>query len=622
MQNVGSNYIAHEKLGTGATGDVWRGTDREGDPVAIKLLHAEFSGRRDVVHRFIQERNLLTDIAHPHVVRVRDLVYDRSLLAIVMDLVDGGDLAHLLHSAGALSLERTRAIAADIAMGLAAIHAGDIVHLDLKPANVLMHRDGDQESALIADLGVSQLAQGPAGVAEHPRFGTPQYTAPEVVSGTTVGSAADVYALALLMMEMLTGQPTFGGDDPDDVFAILDAQVSQEVERPARADDATWALLASMLVKDPDGRPTAAEVALSLGVPAETLDSTAFRGAASALGTSGGGEGTLILDDPDASGLPTLAGSPQPAGSRTVNLGHRTSILRTAQTVRLGARGSRTIALPAALQPGAPTADAPTTVQYPDRSTPSLVDETPPRRRRFMPLFIVLGLGVLVGAVSVGVLLTVRDADPPSPPASTSAGPGSDGEILVEDVTGMTEEDARAALGDQVTVEAVTVPGDEEQDGLVVATRPEAGGAVMPGDTVTLEVAEALVTEPLSSQPANTAGGRADQGAVTVGGERVSNAVVIDANTQLVKVTYNLHQRYTSVDTDLVVPDDATEVQVVVTVDDEEVLSQTVAPGERIPVTADVSGAQRIAFTVTSADGTAHPTFALADGVLGAEADA
>lgn len=155
MQNVGSNYIAHEKLGTGATGDVWRGTDREGDPVAIKLLHAEFSGRRDVVHRFIQERNLLTDIAHPHVVRVRDLVYDRSLLAIVMDLVDGGDLAHLLHSAGALSLERTRAIAADIAMGLAAIHAGDIVHLDLKPANVLMHRDGDQESALIADLGVS-----------------------------------------------------------------------------------------------------------------------------------------------------------------------------------------------------------------------------------------------------------------------------------------------------------------------------------------------------------------------------------------------------------------------------------------------------------------------------------
>ena len=108
MLNVGSNFVAHTMLGAGGTGDVWRGTDRDENPVAIKILHPEFSSRRDVVRRFIQERELLTEIDHPHVVRVHDLVYDSGTLAIIMDLVDGGDLADLLHRSGALPLKRAR----------------------------------------------------------------------------------------------------------------------------------------------------------------------------------------------------------------------------------------------------------------------------------------------------------------------------------------------------------------------------------------------------------------------------------------------------------------------------------------------------------------------------------
>src|SRR5699024_2861261 len=113
MLNVGSNYVALEQLGTGGTGVVWRGKDRTESPVAIKILHPEFSGRRDVVRRFIQERELLTEIDHRHVVRVHDLVYDGGTLAIVMDLVTGGDPAERLHRDGPLPAEPRRAVAPD-----------------------------------------------------------------------------------------------------------------------------------------------------------------------------------------------------------------------------------------------------------------------------------------------------------------------------------------------------------------------------------------------------------------------------------------------------------------------------------------------------------------------------
>ena len=612
MQKVGSNYVARQLIGTGATGDVWRGVDQDDAPVAIKILHAEYSRRRDVVHRFIQERDLLTEIQHPHVVHVHDLVYDRSTLAIVMDLIGGGDLSLLLVEEGPLGLERTRRIAADIAGGLAAIHAADIVHLDLKPGNVLLRREGEQdgaaESALIADLGVSQLAQGPAGVAEHPRFGTPQYTAPEVVMGGAVGSAADVYALGLLMVEMLDGHPAFGRTDPEDVFAILDAQASEEPARPEAVDDDTWTLITSMIAKDPEARPTAAEVALELGVTPAELDTSAFRGAASALGDAPPHEPDSTTDEATSA----AHGVSDPA--RTVDLGHRTSILRSAQTVRLGARGSRTIALPLGLQPGAVDDSSSDSA---DPAEGDVTSERGPRRRRPMVLALVLIGGVLLGALSVGAFLSLREPGPQPTQATSTA---TDGSIEVQDVTGMDEQEARAALGDQFEVDVVSVPGEAGQEGLVQGTRPAAGERALPGDTVTLEIAEELATQPLSDLPANTAGGRAGEGEVAVGGSTVQNAVTIQGNTARVEVTYMLQQRYITADTDVVVPDDGTAVRLSVEVDGTTVLEQEVQPGEQVPVTADVTGAQRLTFTVTSVDETSSPSFAFADGVLGGEA--
>ncbi|MGP5079935.1 protein kinase domain-containing protein [Brachybacterium alimentarium] len=614
MLNVGSNYIARELLGTGATGDVWRGSDREDAPVAIKILHPEFAGRRDVVHRFIQERELLTEIDHPHVVRVHDLIYDRGTLAIVMDMVTGGDLSALLLREGPLPLERVRTLAAEVAMGLAAIHAADIVHLDLKPGNVLIQLEGGSEHALIADLGVSQLAQGPAGVAEHPRFGTPQYTAPEVVKGGAVGSAADVYALGLLIVEMLDGSPALGAIDPDDVFEILEAQVSEEIERPSAADDLTWQLVSTMLAKDPDERPTAAEAALGLGASARELDAAAFRGAASALGTGAPEDehpqGTSEVTRPDG------AVGGKGSGALTVNLGHRTSILRSAQTVRFGARGSRTIALPAALQPGAlaqagggepPGAGGPAADGASVRR---------PRRRGRFAVGLALGLAVVLGAVAVGTLLPLGEVE--SPPTTSTASSVPEGSVTVEDVSGMTEDAARDALGEAVEVKTIKVPGESGQEGTVLGTQPEAGSTVEQGSTVTLAIATGLETRPLASLPANTAGGRTTEESVAVGGTP-SEAIVVRANRPEVQVTYMVQARYISVEARMSVPDDGTLTLVTVEVDGELVAEETIEPGGSAPLTADVTDAQRLTLTATSSDDSTNPVIALSEGILAGE---
>ncbi|WP_422115732.1 NPCBM/NEW2 domain-containing protein [Brachybacterium sp. UNK5269] len=238
-----------------------------------------------------------------------------------------------------------------------------------------------------------------------------------------------------------------------------------------------------------------------------------------------------------------------------------------------------------------------------------------------MALSLVLSVGVLVGALSVGVFLTLRTGDDPPPPTTSSTTLSApEGSIAVADVSGMSEDAARNALGEQVEVDVVTVPGSAEQNGIVQGTQPAAGSFVMPGKTVILEVATELATQPLSALPANTAGGRTEQGSVTVDGTSASDAIVVQANKPEVQVTYMLQQRYTSVDADLVVPDDGTPVQVRVEVDGTTQVEQTVAPGGSVPVTVDVTDAQRLTITVTASDESTPPRFAFTDGVLGGEA--
>ncbi len=146
MRPVGSKYLLEEPLGRGATGTVWRARQREtagaeaavpgqpGETVAIKVLKEELANDADVVMRFLRERSVLLRLTHPNIVRVRDLVVEGDLLALVMDLVEGPDLHRYLRENGPFSPVAAALLTAQVADALASSHADGVVHRDLKPA--------------------------------------------------------------------------------------------------------------------------------------------------------------------------------------------------------------------------------------------------------------------------------------------------------------------------------------------------------------------------------------------------------------------------------------------------------------------------------------------------------
>ena len=190
MRPVGSKYLLEETLGRGATGTVWRGLVRQdvqvpgsepGQQVAIKVLREELAADPDVVMRFLRERSLLLRLSHPNIVRVRDLVVEGELLALVMDLVEGPDLARYLRANGPFSPIAGALLMAQVADALAASHADGIVHRDLKPANVLLAstvvQGTEQMHPMLTDFGIARLADSPGVTRTHEFVGTPAYVA-------------------------------------------------------------------------------------------------------------------------------------------------------------------------------------------------------------------------------------------------------------------------------------------------------------------------------------------------------------------------------------------------------------------------------------------------------------
>ncbi len=248
-RQLGSSYVLQEIIGRGAAGEVWRGVDGRGIPRAVKLLHPALADDPAIVERFIRERGLLSAIVSSHVVQVRDLVVEGRSLAIVMDLVDGGDLRSRLRSAGPAAPDDAAEIGAQIADGLAAAHAVGIVHRDVKPENVLLDA-GPGLRARLSDFGISRLVSSTNATG---MLGTPQYMAPEVAEGRAPGPAADLYSLGVLLYELSCGVPPFAGRESP--LAVLRAHAGEVPGRPPGVPDALWGLLDRLLVKDPAARP-------------------------------------------------------------------------------------------------------------------------------------------------------------------------------------------------------------------------------------------------------------------------------------------------------------------------------------------------------------------------------
>ncbi|GGX65861.1 serine/threonine-protein kinase [Streptomyces minutiscleroticus] len=323
MRPVGSKYLLEEPLGRGATGTVWRARQREtagaeaavqgrpGETVAIKVLKEELAGDPDVVMRFLRERSVLLRLTHPNIVRVRDLVVEGDLLALVMDLVEGPDLHRYLRENGPFSPVGAALLTAQVADALAASHADGVVHRDLKPANVLLRQDGGEMHPMLTDFGIARLADSPGLTRTHEFVGTPAYVAPESAEGRPQTSAVDVYGAGIMLYELVTGRPPFGGGT---ALEVLHQHLSAEPRRPSTVPDPLWTVIERCLRKNPDERPSAENLARALRAVAQGVGVHAT----SAQIAAAEGVGALLAPDPAPAPVPDTPGVADPNAATSV----------------------------------------------------------------------------------------------------------------------------------------------------------------------------------------------------------------------------------------------------------------------------------------------------------------
>ncbi|MFJ4619187.1 serine/threonine-protein kinase [Streptomyces sp. NPDC088812] len=266
---VADRYRLEARLGRGGMGVVWRAADLLlGRQVAVKelvpddtLTAEEARGRRD---RTLREARAVAQLSHPHIVVVHDVVEEDERPYIVMELIEGGSLADRIAEHGPVEAREAARIGADLLGALRAAHAAGVLHRDIKPANVLV--DSATGRAVLTDFGIAQVA-GATTLTETGAFvGSPEYTAPERMSGERTGPASDLWSLGALLCTALSGESPFRRDS---LGGILHAVVSAEIRTPPQAVP-LLPVVQGLLERDPRRRLDAAEAERMLRAFLET----------------------------------------------------------------------------------------------------------------------------------------------------------------------------------------------------------------------------------------------------------------------------------------------------------------------------------------------------------------
>lgn len=270
---VAGRYRILDVLGEGGMGTVYRAEQPAlHRQVALKVVRPELSADPHMVARFEREALASSRISSPHVVVVHDFGRDDGgLLYLIMELLEGESLADKMDREGAFPVSEALRIARDIARGLEVAHEAGVVHRDLKPDNVFLTRQGGLK---VLDFGIARIVEGPGGsTAGNPTMtgtivGTPVYMSPEAISRAPVGPAADLYALGVLLYEMLAGEPPFWADEAVVLMSqhltekppSLASRVPSLAKHPELVE-----LVERLLDKRPEARGDTASAAAELG---------------------------------------------------------------------------------------------------------------------------------------------------------------------------------------------------------------------------------------------------------------------------------------------------------------------------------------------------------------------
>jgi eukaryotic-like serine/threonine-protein kinase len=252
---LADRYLVIRPLGSGGMATVFLAEDtRLGRRVAVKRLHAHSPD--DMALRFKREAKLGASMNHPNLVSVFDTVTDDEGVLIVMEYVEGLNLAETIRREGRLEPRRAIAILRGAAAALDEAHRQGVVHRDVKPANILIGR-GD--TAKLADLGIGKATEGTRITREGSVLGTPSYMAPEQLEGGTAGPPADIYALAAVAFEALAGVKAVAGKTPVEIAHKVAAGPPPDLRDAwAAAPEEAAMVLQRGMARDPGERPPTA----------------------------------------------------------------------------------------------------------------------------------------------------------------------------------------------------------------------------------------------------------------------------------------------------------------------------------------------------------------------------
>ena len=250
---IDGRYRVRSRIARGGMATVYLATDlRLERRVALKVMHHHLSDDDRFQARFIQEARAAARLSDPHVVSVFDQGQDDDIAYLVMEHLPGATLRDLINETGRLSIEHTITVMHAVLAGLASAHSAGFIHRDVKPENVLIAEDGRIK---IGDFGLARATSANTATGQQ-LLGTIAYLAPELMTPGTADARADIYALGIMLYEMLTGEQPYRGDQP---MQIAYQHATESVPRPSMKNPAVPEQLDELVLwsteKSPDERP-------------------------------------------------------------------------------------------------------------------------------------------------------------------------------------------------------------------------------------------------------------------------------------------------------------------------------------------------------------------------------